>query len=84
MRVSSDYAVVMGKPVRLDGGRIDYSGTKYAGMIEQQAFDEHVFALLKKVGGRWRVLEHEIGRTDYIGDEWVAKYGVASSLVAPP
>lgn len=68
--VSGVWAFISGDPQGADGGRPDYSGTPYQEAIDADMFDNNFFALLKKSGGRWKVVRYEIGCTDVCYADW--------------
>ena len=80
IRSTPQFAGVVARAVRPNGDRVDYSDTEYQQMIDQGAFDEHLIALFKRVDGRWRVLEFELGATDYVGGAWLYKYRVPADV----
>ena len=68
--VSGTWAFLSGEPQNLNGERPDYSGTEFQEAIEADMFDNNFFALLKKTGGKWRVVTHAIGCTDVCYAMW--------------
>ncbi len=68
--VSGVWAFISGDPQGADGGRPDYSRTPYQEAIDADMFDNNFFALLKKSGGRWKVIRYEIGCTDVCYADW--------------
>jgi hypothetical protein len=80
LRTANGWAAFSGKPVRPDGGRIDYSRTHYGSWIKDGVFDEGVLALLRYTGGTWRVVEYSCGTTDYPGDAWLWDHKVKADL----
>jgi hypothetical protein len=68
--VSGNWAFIGGTPQTSDGGRPDYSRTKYADAVDSGAFDNNIFALLKKSAGKWKVVTHLIGCTDVCYATW--------------
>lgn len=82
VKVVSSFAGLRGRPVQPDGDSINYSRTRYASQVKAGAFDDAVMALLVKRNGRWRVLECEVGMTDYPGDAWLQKHKVPGDVLA--
>ena len=68
--VQGAWAFVGGSPQAEGGGRPDYAGTEYQDAIDSEAFDNNFFALLKKTGGKWRLITKAIGCTDVCYAEW--------------
>ena len=70
LNVTGNWAFVGGSPQRPSGGQPDYHGTVYESAIDSGAFDNNIFALLKKTAGKWRVVVHQIGCTDVCYATW--------------
>lgn len=68
--VSGTWAFVSGEPQDASGNRPDYKGTEYWEQVEADMFDNNFFALLRKTGGKWRVVTHAIGCTDVCYATW--------------
>ena len=76
LRVAGNWAYARVSPTRPDGGKLDYSRTKYQKLIELGAFDPQGEALLfKENGGKWSVLEWVFGATDVPSAGWSSKHG---------
>ena len=76
------WAFVSGEPQASNGGEPDYRGTKYGEAYGEGAFDNNFFALLKKTGGKWRVVTFAIGCTDVCYSDWAKRFK-APKLVLP-
>jgi hypothetical protein len=72
LNVSGNWAFISGQPTRPDGSRPDLSKTAWKG--HEDLFDDNFFGLLKKTGGKWRVVKHALGCTDVCYLDWPAKY----------
>lgn len=70
--VKGNWAFIAGRPQQPDGNSPDYSATPYAD--QGDAFDNNIFALLKKANGKWRVVKYAIGCTDVCYMEWDKTY----------
>jgi hypothetical protein len=71
LHVLGDFAFVVGEPRTPTDKPIDFKKTHYKSEIEQQIFDgPTTYALLKKVGGKWKAVEHVIGPTDVAWSAW--------------
>lgn len=64
LRSNGSAAFLYGKPVRPDGGPVDYSKTIYAEAKKEGMFDDNVSALWRKKKGKWVVEEWFLGSTD--------------------
>jgi hypothetical protein len=69
-KVQGAWAFVGGSMQTPSGERPDVSNTEYAEAAEAGAFDSNFFGLLRKTGGKWRVVKHAIGCTDVCYAEW--------------
>lgn len=72
--VQGNWAFVGGRPQTADGARPDYSNTQYADAVDSGAFDNNLFALLKKTAGKWKVTTYAIGCTDVCYADWWRRY----------
>ncbi|MEZ5424840.1 MAG: hypothetical protein R2747_01125 [Pyrinomonadaceae bacterium] len=68
--VSGNWAFIGGEPQSPSGERPDYKGTDYQDAIDADMFDNNIFALLKKTGGKWKVVIYIIGCTDVCHATW--------------
>jgi hypothetical protein len=73
-KVHGNWAFVGGRPQTASGGRPDYSRTQYADAVDSGAFDNNLFALLRKTGGKWKVTTYAIGCTDVCYADWWRRY----------
>lgn len=69
LKVQGDWAFIAGKARNAQGGEPNWKITKYQEDIDNGAFDDNLFALLKKSGDKWSVVTYAIGCTDvcYLG-----------------
>ncbi len=73
--VQGAWAFLSGEPLSADGsGRPNYKNTPYQEAINSDAFDNNYFALLKKNGGKWKVVTFAIGCTDVCYATWWKDY----------
>ena len=79
-KVQGNFAFVSGTPQNQSGGEIDYRKTKYAEQFDTGAFDDNFFALLKKVGGKWRVTTYAIGCTDVCYADWWRRFKAPKAI----
>ncbi len=73
-RVSGSWAFLGGDPQTPSGGQPNYRGTPYQEAKDADIFDNNVFALLRKTGGKWRVVTYAIGCTDVCYADWWRRY----------
>lgn len=69
-KVQGTWAFVGGTPQNANGGEPDYRGTIYFEAKKDGIFDNNFFALLRKAGGKWRVVTRAIGCTDVCYADW--------------
>jgi hypothetical protein len=83
LRVQGDWAFADVAPRTPAGRPVDFRKTRHAerlrlGMLD----DDTIFALMKRSGGRWRVVTFAVGPTDVAWDGWDKEYGAPRSLFA--
>lgn len=78
LKVSGDWAFMGGEPLAKSGGKPDYRGTKYE--EDSDMFDNNIFALLKKKGGRWTIVVYYIGCTDVCYAGWWKEHGAPKEI----
>ena len=66
--VQGNWAFVSGEPTKPDGSEPDLKGTEWEGA--EDLFDHNFFGLLRKTGGRWKVVKYALGCTDVCYGEW--------------
>lgn len=80
LKQKGDWAFLVARPLRPGNKTIDWGRTPFAEAWREGAFDEGVIALVKKTGGRWRVLEGVVGATDVPYGCWWKKHGAPKAL----
>ena len=73
-RSNGTWAFLSGDPQNMKGGKPNYKGTEYQEAIDADMFDNNFFALLKKNGGKWKVITYAIGCTDVCYAVWWKEY----------
>lgn len=84
LKVSGNFAMWEGEPKRTGGKPIDWSKTKFKEDYEQGLVDQISMALLKKTGGKWKVVEYAIGPTDYPVEYWQEKHKAPKTIIRNP
>ena len=74
LKVQNNWAFLIGRPQNSDGSAIDYTNTVYRDAVDAGAFDDGIVALLRKVNGKWTVVQYVIGATDVPYVDWDKKY----------
>jgi len=80
LNVSGTWAFLGGAPESPAGGPPDYSRTPYADEEENGAFDNNIFALFRKTGGKWKVVKYYIGCTDVCYATWWKDYKAPKAI----
>ncbi|HRK20664.1 MAG TPA: hypothetical protein PLX06_02585 [Fimbriimonadaceae bacterium] len=84
LKVSGNFAMWEGEPKRTGGKPIDWKKTKFKEDYEQGLIDAISMALLKKTGGKWKVVEYAIGPTDYPVEYWREKHKAPKAIFRVP
>lgn len=79
-KMQGSWAFVNGTPQNSSGGEPNYRTTKYQRQISDGAFDNNFQALLKKTGGKWKVVTYAIGCTDVCWLDWDTKYKAPKAI----
>lgn len=80
LKVSGNWAFFQAIPQKPGGGLPDFSRTKYQEAIDGDYFDNNVNSLLKKSGGKWKIVTYEIGCTDVCYALWWKEYQAPKSI----
>jgi hypothetical protein len=80
--VKNGWAFVSGEPQTPSGKRPSLKGTAWEG--EPDMFDNNFFALLRKRGGKWRVVTHALGCTDVCYLDWDKTYKAPREIFGLP
>jgi hypothetical protein len=75
---NGSWAYISGAPKAPGGGDPSLSGTKFAEY--EDAYDGNFFGLLRKSGGRWRVVTYAIGCTDVCWLDWSETHRAPRSI----
>lgn len=78
--VLGNWAFISGDPQNGEGGRPDYRNTPYREAVDSDMFDNNFFALLKRTGGKWKVVTHAIGCTDVCYATWWKDHKAPKSI----
>ena len=83
LRVSGNHAFLMARPLRANGGAIDYRRTRYAEDFKAGAFEDQVVALMIRAGRAWQVVKYDIGATDVVWEGWWKTYSAPRGIFPP-
>lgn len=81
-----EWVFLVGRPLRADGGRLDYAATAYAAEVAAGGFEDRLLALLRRQPGDsagWQVLELSLGAADAPFVDWFERHGLPLSLASP-
>lgn len=79
-KAQGNWAFLSGEPQNASGGRPNYRRTRYREAVDSGAFDNNFFALLKKTGGKWKVVAYAIGCTDVCYVSWWKEYKAPKAI----
>ena len=79
-RVQGTWAFIGGSPQSPSGGEPNYRGTQYHEAKNEGVFDNNFFALLRKTGGKWRVVKYLIGCTDVCYANWWSEHKAPKAI----
>lgn len=78
--VSGNWAFLGGDLQSPTGGQPDYRHTPYQEAKAADMFDNNFFALLKKTGGKWKVVTYAIGCTDVCYADWWRRHKAPKAI----
>jgi hypothetical protein len=78
LKMQGTWAFVSGAPQTPTGGRPSLKGTAWQG--SEDTFDDNFFALMRKAGGKWRVVAHALGCTDVCYLDWPRRYNAPRAV----
>jgi len=79
-KVQGIWAFLSGDPQTPSGSKPNYKNTPYQEAIDADMFDNNFFALLKKTGGKWKVITYAIGCTDVCYASWWREYKAPKAI----
>jgi hypothetical protein len=79
-KVQGDWAFIGGQVRGEQGGDVNWKITEYQQRIDVDAFDNNIFALLRKRNGKWRVVTYLIGCTDVCYLTWPKEYRAPKAI----
>ena len=81
LQMKNNYVFLKGNVRDAKGGKIDFSKTIFKNDEKEGMFDgDPVYALFKKVNGKWKYLVHAIGPTDVVYACWASTYKAPKQL----
>ena len=80
LKVQGEWAFLRGVPQQPGGKAMEYKGTAYQEAIDAGAFDDWICALMRKQGGKWRVIRYVIGATDVAYEGWDREFKAPSAI----
>lgn len=78
LNICNNYAVLLAKPVKMNGSPVEYANTEYQEQINDGVFDDGVQAILNLENNVWVVKNYVIGATDSPVQMWVEQFGLSS------
>ena len=81
LQLKNNYAFLKGNVKYADGKEIDFRKTIFKEAFENGMFDgDSIYALCKKVNGKWKYLVHAVGPTDVVYTCWASTYKAPKEL----
>jgi hypothetical protein len=81
LQLKNNYAFLKGNVKYANGEEIDFRKTIFKEDFENGMFDGNsIYALCKKVNGKWKYLVHAIGPTDVVYTCWASTYKAPKEL----
>lgn len=80
INVQGNWAFVDGRVQTREGKVPNWKGTKYADAARYGAQSDGISALLKRTGGKWRVVVKAIGCTDVCYVDWWRRYKAPKAI----
>lgn len=80
IKVQGNWAFVNGEPQNSSGEKPDYSNTEFQEAMDEGMFDNNFQALLKKTGGKWKVVTYAIGCTDVCWLGWEEEFKAPKAI----
>lgn len=84
LRVLGDWAFADVNPRNPDGSPFDFRGTPMEEGWREGFVDDGMYAVLRRQGGRWRVVRHAIGPTDVAWIAWEEELRLPRALFPYP
>jgi len=78
LKVQGTWAFASGQPTKPDGSSPNLAGTEWADAPD--LFDNNFFGLLRKTGGKWRVVKYALGCTDVCYLDWWSRYKAPKAI----
>jgi hypothetical protein len=81
LKVHGSWAFVSGQARNAKGGAPNWKLTRYQAFIDSGDFEDNLFALLKKVNGKWRVVTYMMSCLDVCYLDWDKKYKAPKAII---
>lgn len=78
MNVQGTWAYTSGYFQRPDGTEPSIAGTIFEG--DEDVFENNFFGLLRKTGGKWRLVTHAVSCTDVCSSDWWSRYKAPKAI----
>lgn len=80
LKVQGNWAFLSGASQNMSGGEPNFRGTDYQKRIDVDVFDNNIFALFKKTGGKWKIVTYLISCTDVCYLPWAKDYKAPKAI----
>ena len=78
LNISGSWAYIGGEPTTPAGKLLSLKNTVYEG--QEDMFDNNFSGLLRKTGGKWRVVQHALGCTDVCYADWWKRFNAPKAI----
>jgi hypothetical protein len=81
LKVQGNWAFVAGQAKNAEDGEPNWKLTRYQKFIDNNDFEDNLFALLKKTNGQWRVVTYMMNCHDVCYLDWDKKYRAPKAII---
>lgn len=81
LKVQGNWAFVSGQAKNAKGGAPNWKLTRYQTFIDSGDFEDNLFALLKKVNGKWRMVTYMMNCHDVCYIDWDKRYKAPKAII---
>ncbi|MDZ4093670.1 MAG: hypothetical protein U1D35_02025, partial [Paracoccaceae bacterium] len=83
LRTDGNWAYLQAVPHNPDGTAINWARTPFAKEMKQGVMSDVAMVLMRRIGGRWDVVDHIFGPTDVYWFTWVDQFNLPEALFSP-
>ncbi|MDP4034276.1 MAG: hypothetical protein Q8P60_15785 [Pseudorhodobacter sp.] len=83
LRTDGNWAYLQAVPHNPNGTAINWAKTRFAKEMQQGVMSDVAMILMRRINGRWSVVDHVFGPTDVYWYGWVDEFGLPVDLFTP-